>query len=212
MTTILDVYSLPRAERSRTRKLRDAFFNAYFAKHPDVSRVELDLAHDFDKLPAFDEWDVQTKFEMAYGEGILDGEMANRWDALVRQTDQLHKADIVVVTCPMWNFSIPWHMKRWIDCVVQPRLTFEFANGAFRGLLAGRPAVILTTRDGIYQKGTEMEKFDFELPYLRQILGFMGLDPIYDVVAEPMAMSAPAVMQAAIAKAIDEATRLAETL
>ena len=98
MSIILDVYSLPRAERSRTRKLRDAFFEAYLEKHPDTTRVELDLARDYDKLPAFVEWDVQTKFEMAYGEGILDGEMASRWDALVRQTDKLHGANMVVVS------------------------------------------------------------------------------------------------------------------
>lgn len=212
MATVLDVYSLPRAERSRTRKLRDAFFEKYLAKHPDTSRVELDLARDFDKLPAFDEWDVQTKFEMAYGEGILDGEMANRWDALVRQTDQLHKASLVVVSCPMWNFSIPWHMKRWIDCVVQPKLTFEFSNGGFQGLLKGRPAVILTTRDGMYQKGSEFEKLDFELPYLRLVLGFMGLGPIHEVVAEPMALGGVAMAQEAIAKATEEAARLGETL
>jgi FMN-dependent NADH-azoreductase len=138
--------------------------------------------------------------------------MADRWDALVRQTDQLHKASLIVVTCPMWNFSIPWHMKRWIDCVVQPKLTFEFSNGALQGLLQGRPAVILTTRDGMYQKGTESEKLDFELPYLRLVLGFMGLGPIHEVVAEPMAMGGAAMAQAAIAKATEEAARLGETL
>lgn len=212
MSIILDVFSLPRAERSRTRKLRDAFFETYMAKHPDTTRVEVDLARDFDKLPAFDEWDVQTKFEMAYGEGILDGEMAARWDALVRQTDKLHGANMVVVTCPMWNFSIPWHMKRWIDCVVQPRLTFEFTGGSFRGLLGGRSAVILTTRDGLYSKGMAMEKFDFEVPYLRAILNFMGLDPIHEVVAEPMAMGGPEAMKAALSKACDQARELAATL
>lgn len=212
MSIVLDVFSLPRAERSRTRKLRDAFFEAYLAKHPDTTRVEVDLARDFDKLPAFDEWDVQTKFEMAYGEGILDGEMAARWDALVRQTDKLHGSNLVVITCPMWNFSIPWHMKRWIDCVVQPRLTFEFTGGAFRGLLTGRSAVILTTRDGLYSKGTPMEKFDYEVPYLRTILSFMGLDPIHEVVAEPMAMSGPEVMKEALSKACDQARELAGTL
>jgi FMN-dependent NADH-azoreductase len=212
MAIVLDVYSLPRAERSRTRKLRDAFFNAYLAKHPDTSRIELDLARDYDKLPAFDEWDVQTKFEMAYGDGILDGEMAARWDALIRQTDKLHGANLVVVTCPMWNFSIPWHMKRWIDCVVQPRLTFEFSGGAFRGLLAGRAGVILTTRDGAYGPGTPGAALDFEVPYLKTVLGFMGLDPIHTVIAEPMALAGPEVMKVALAKGIEQAAELGGSL
>lgn len=212
MATVLDVYSLPRAERSRTRRLRDSFLKTYLEKHHDVGHVEVDLARDYDKLPAFDEWDVQTKFEMAYGDGILDGEMAARWDALSRHTDQLHSATLIVVTCPMWNFSVPWHMKRWIDCVVQPRLTFEFVGGSYRGLLSGRAGVILTSRDGIYHKGSPMESLDYELPYLRTVLSFMGIAPIHEVVAEPMAMSAPEIAKQAIDRACQEAEELGRRL
>lgn len=208
MPIVLDVYSLPRAERSRTRKVRNAFFDAYMAKNPDALRVEVDLAKDYDELPRFDEWDVQTKFEMAYGDGNLDDEMAARWDALIRHTDKLHAANLVVVSCPMWNFSIPWHMKRWIDCVVQPKLTFEFVGGGFRGLLTGRPCVILSTRDGAYGPETPYASLDFQVPYLRTVLTFMGLGPVHEIVAEPMVMGGPEVGKAALESAIKKAAEL----
>ena len=114
---------------------------------------------------------------MTYGEGKLDEMTARRWDRLTELTDQLHLVDTLLITAPMWNFSVPWMLKRWIDCVVQARLTFEFVDGAFRGLLKGKRAIILTTRDGAYGPGTPAAAMDFSLPYLRQGAGLHGLRP-----------------------------------
>lgn len=212
MPVVLDVNVLPRGKASRTRKLHEAFFAAWHAKHPDGHRISLDLAESHRQLPVFDEWDITAKFEMLYGEGQLDNVAAERWNTLTRLTDQLHNADLVVVSAPMWNFSIPWHLKRWIDCIVQGRLTFEYSDGELRGLLTGRPAVLLTTRDGIYVPGTPAAALDFQLPYLRTILGFIGLGPISEVIAEPMALGGPAVAEEALKAAVQRAGELAQTL
>ena len=214
MAIVLDLFALPRAQKSRTRKLRDAFFESYLDNNPGTQRVEIDLARDAEKLPAWDEWDVQTKFEMLYGEGNLDEEMATRWNALSRWTDQLHAANLIVVSTPMWNFSVPWQLKRWIDAVVQARLTFEFdrKKGEFIGLLTGRPVVLLVTRDGAYPPGSPYAAMDFQVPYLKSILGLMGLGPFHEVIAEPLAMGGPQVAKDALAAAIENAVELGKTL
>ena len=182
------------------------------AKHPDAQRTVLNLAEDYRGLPVFDEWDISAKFEMLYGEGQLDDVAAARWTTLTQLTDQLHAADLIVLSTPMWNFSIPWHLKRWLDCVVQGRLTFEYVDGQYNGLLAGRQAVILTTRDGAYPPGTPAAALDFEMPYLRTILGFMGLAPIHEVIAEPMMFMGPDVGRQALAAAVQRSRELAATL
>jgi FMN-dependent NADH-azoreductase len=212
MGIVLDLYALPRVERSRTRRLRDAFFRAYLEKNPETQRIEIDLARDYDELPAWDEWDVQTKFEMLYGEGVLDEEMAARWNALSRWTDQLHAANLVVVSTPMWNLSIPWQLKRWIDAVVQARLTFEVNKGEFKGLLTGRPVVLLVTRDGAYPPGSPLESWDHQVPYLKSILGFMGLGPFHEVIAEPLGFGGPEVARQVLETALAQATKLGNTL
>jgi FMN-dependent NADH-azoreductase len=212
MTVVLDVNVLPRGNASRTRKLRDAFMGAYLAAHPDAQRIRVDLADDYQKLPAFDEWDITAKLEMLYGEGHLDEDVAKRWDALATLTDQLHTSTLVVVSAPMWNFSVPWHLKRWIDCVVQGRLTFEYRDGAFHGLLTGRPAVILTSRDGAYPPGSPYAALDFQIPYLEAVLGLMGLGPFHEVIAEPMALGGPDVAAAALQATIAKARELGASL
>ena len=56
MPIALDVNVLPRGKTSRTRKLHEAFFAAWQAKHPDGQRISLNLAEDYRSLPVFDEW------------------------------------------------------------------------------------------------------------------------------------------------------------
>ncbi len=212
MGTLLDVFALPRTGRSRTRKLRDAFLAGYRDKHPDARVVSMDLARDYRELPTLDEWDIEAKFEVAYGEGKLDDKGAARWAALTRLTDQLHACEVVLISAPMWNFSIPWHLKRWLDSVIQTGLTFEMANGGYRGLLGGRAAVVLTTRDGAYAGGSPLAALDHQIPYLKTVLGFMGLAPVHTVVGEPMVAAGPEVGQAALARAAAEAKELGRQL
>lgn len=212
MPTLLDVYATPRNALSRTQKLRQAFLAGYRAAHPDLVHLELDLAAHHGDLPAFDEWDIQAKFEMAYGVGKLDEIAATRWNRLIELTDQLHAADVLLVTAPMWNFGVPWMLKRWIDCVTQGRLTFEFVNGQFSGLLKGKRAIILTTRDGAYGAGTPFAAMDHSVPYLRDVLGLMGYGPIDAVIAEPMVMGGPEVGAAALEKGILAAGELGKTV
>lgn len=212
MPVVLDVNVLPRGEASRTRKLRDAFLAAYFGAHPEAQHIPLDLADPSLHLPAFDEGDIAARFEMLYGDGRLDEAQAERWHALTALTDQLHTSTLVVITAPMWNFTVPWHLKRWLDCVVQGRLTFELRDGQFHGLLTGRPAVVLTSRDGVYKPGTPYAALDFHVPYLRTILGLMGLGPIHEVIAEPLAISAPETAGAALDAAVAQARELGAKL
>lgn len=205
---VLDVQAMPRGERSRTRQLHRAFFRGLREAWPEAQVFTRDVATDYDALPAFDEWDVEAKFEMMYGQGQLNETGARRWEALTALTDELHAADLVVISSPMWNFSVPWFLKRWIDAVVQGRLTFEVVDGQYVGLLKGRRAVLLATRDGAYAAGSPWAAMDHQLPWLEQVLGFMGLGPIDRVVAEPMTGGGPEVAARALEVAVAQAEAL----
>ena len=212
MPVLLDVFALPRGLRSRTRKLREAFLHGYAGAHPDAVRHELDLARDHAQLPCLDEWDIEAKFEMMYGEGELDEEQARHWNALTRLTDQLHSADVIVVSAPMWNFSVPWMLKKWIDCVTQARLTWEVRGTEYHGLLKGRQGVILATRDGAYPEGTPGAAWDFQLPYLKHMLNFIGIGPVHTVVAEGLMPAGGKMQLSMLEVAMKQAEALGRTL
>jgi FMN-dependent NADH-azoreductase len=210
MAMLLDVQALPRQAESRTRRLRDAFFAGVQQACETARIVTVDLAADPDALPAIDSWDIAARFEMAYGEGTLDEEQAARWDRIRRLTDQLHAASAIVISSPMWNLTVPWHLKRWIDCIAQARLTFEIGADGYHGLLGGRSGVVLTTRDGTFAPGTPGHALDHQIPYLRTLLGFMGIDPVHVVVAEGLAHRER--REAILSGAIEEARELGRRL
>jgi FMN-dependent NADH-azoreductase len=92
--------------------------------------------------------------------------------------EELEAADIIVIGAPMHNFAIPSSLKAWIDQIVRLGKTFGYGPSGVRGLLAKKRVIVVTARGGTYEKGTPAEKFDFQEPYLRHILGFIGLTDV----------------------------------
>jgi FMN-dependent NADH-azoreductase len=101
--------------------------------------------------------------------------------------EELEAADIIVIGAPMHNFAIPSPLKGWIDQVVRLGKTFGYGPSGVRGLLAKKRVIVVTARGGAYPKGTAGEKLDFQEPYLRHILGFIGLTDVTFIHAENQA-------------------------
>ena len=98
--------------------------------------------------------------------------------------DELRAADTIVIGAPMYNFSISSPLKAWIDQIVRIGKTFVSGPNGPRGLLEMKKVIVITARGGAYEKGTAREAFDFQEPYLRHILGFIGLTDVTFIHAE----------------------------
>jgi FMN-dependent NADH-azoreductase len=97
--------------------------------------------------------------------------------------DELVKAEEYVFGVAMHNFSIPSALKLWIDQVVRRGRTFSYGANGPEGLLKGKKATILVASGGVYEPGTPMDSFNFVDPYLRKILGFIGVTDVTVVAA-----------------------------
>jgi FMN-dependent NADH-azoreductase len=53
-----------------------------------------------------------------------------------------------------------------------------------QGLLRGKNAVVITSRGGSYRAGTPTAQYDYQEPYLRHILAFVGLTDVTFIHAE----------------------------
>lgn len=78
--------------------------------------------------------------------------------------DELLAADVVVVGAPMYNYSLPSSLKAWIDHIHIPGVTAPFDGDTQP--MAGRPAVVVTSRGGSYDPGTATEGWDHGVPVL----------------------------------------------
>ncbi|GAB4256230.1 MAG: NAD(P)H-dependent oxidoreductase [Deferrisomatales bacterium] len=157
---------------SFSEQLCRAFLEAYLDAHPgdQVDTVNVWGA----ELPAFDFVAASGKYKVLRGLEHTPEEAA-AWAKVVRVTERFKAADKVVVSTGMWNFSIPYRLKQFLDVIVQPGLTFAFdpATG-YSGLVTGKPLQLLLASGGEYPPGTEMAGLDFQRPYLEAIFRFIG--------------------------------------
>lgn len=96
---------------------------------------------------------------------------------------ELRAADTIVIGAPMYNFSIPTGLRAWFDYVLRAGETFSYSVTGPKGLLGGKRAIIIESRGGLYSEGPA-RAIDFQEPYLRQLLGFMGISNVAFVHAE----------------------------
>ena len=99
----------------------------------------------------------------------------------------------------MYNFSIPTGLRAWFDHVLRAGETFTYSEAGPQGLLEGKRAIVVESRGGLYSEGPA-QAIDFQEPYLRHLLGFIGLTDVTFVHAEKIGYG-PESRAAAIASA-----------
>jgi FMN-dependent NADH-azoreductase len=181
MSKLLYIETSPRKNRSASIEVAQSFLSAY--QGDDASRqVETIDLWDF-KLPEFDGDTINAKYSVMHGENPSNEEQI-AWETITKLTDQFKAADHYLISTPMWNFSIPYKLKHYIDVICQPGLTWRFSpEEGYQGLLIGKSATLILARGGEYSD--EASAMDFQRPYLEMILGFIGIKDINTILIEP---------------------------
>jgi FMN-dependent NADH-azoreductase len=116
--------------------------------------------------------------------------------------EELHSADVIVIGDPMHNFTLSARLKAWLDQVVRFGKTVSYGESGPAGLVTGKKVYVLTSRGGAYTPGTPNAQFDFQEPYLRHVLAFIGLTDVTFIHADNQ--SKPELALAAKALAIQK--------
>lgn len=207
MSTVLYVQASPRAERSYSVAVARAFLEAHGQAHPDARVETLDLFEA--ELPPFDGLALEAKYLILHGQDF-EPRHGQAWAAVEAVIERFAAADVYVFAVPMWNFSIPYRLKHYIDLLVQPGYTFSYEPEAgYSGLLEGKRAFVAYARGGDYSEGSGFEAYDHQKPYVETILGFMGITDVRSVAVEPTLLGGPQTAAARRDEAIAEARELA---
>ena len=99
---------------------------------------------------------------------------------------ELKSADLLVIGAPMYNLNVPTQLKNWFDLVARARQTFRYNETYPQGLVEGVKAVVVSSRGGIHV-GQETEAVT---PYLKAVLGLMGIHDVDFIYAEGLDMQA----------------------
>lgn len=205
MAKVLYIEASPRKERSFSIAATKAFIQKYKKIHPEDSIELLDLWSK--DLLRFDGYILESKYALLHGLEPTP-EQKRAWKAVEDLIVHFVSFDKYIFSLPMWNFSIPYPLKHYIDILVQPSYTFSYSpQEGYKGLVLGKRACLICARGGRYPGGTEFQKYDFQLPYLRLILGFIGINDIVTVVVEGSLFEK---REELLSKAIQEAQKAAE--
>jgi FMN-dependent NADH-azoreductase len=180
MKQILIVETSPRGNESASRTLTNKVRERLEIHYPEAKIIERDLVET--KLPHLDQPTVKgmTTQDPVEAESLKEAVYLS--DQLI---DELMLSDLLVIASPMWNFGIPSSLKAWIDHVVRAGRTFNYAGATVEGLANGKKAILVLASGGVFSEGP-WKSWDTVEPYLRQILGFIGIDDIQTVRAEGM--------------------------
>ncbi|SFC50622.1 FMN-dependent NADH-azoreductase [Tropicimonas isoalkanivorans] len=183
--TILRIDTSARRANSVSRTLTDAIV----ARFPEASVTTRDLAAA--PLPHINEGFVTvTKGSAQDTLSDTQRDMIALSDALI---EELRAADTIVIGLPVYNFAVPSGLKAWIDLVARAGETFRYSEAGPEGLLKGKRAIIAMASGGT-EAGSEI---DFATPYLRHVLGFIGITDIELVKADRLAFDPEGTMKAA---------------
>jgi len=121
---------------------------------------------------------AQAKLAMLGGAATREEE--ERFAPVMTAAEEVNKMDIVLIATPMWNYSVPYPLKQWIDTVVQPGINFSDSGQKLpgQGTREGkeRAVVVISSAGGVYKGEGSDAVQDYLNPYLRQVFLMMGFE------------------------------------
>ena len=183
---ILQVNASARREGANSTRVANSIVARLQSMNPAATLLLRDLAAT--PHPVLDEAALGALFTPAEKR---TGEQALRValdDALIAE---VQAADVIVLGVPMYNFGVPAQLKNWIDAIARHGVTFRYTEKGPEGLLSGRKVYVALARGGRY-RGTEA---DSQVPYLKTVLGFLGIAEVQFIYAEGLNMGPEAAEQ-----------------
>lgn len=169
MKKLLRIDCSSRINGSHSRKLADFFEEKWVTENPDGVVAYRDLAKQ--QIPHIQNNTIEGFYTPKNNFTPEVKQATALSDELITE---LKSADEILVSTPLYNLNIPSNLKAYLDQVVRIGHTFNINERGYYGLLENKIAYIITAKGGSY-KNTFMEQYDFQEPYLKAILGHMGI-------------------------------------
>jgi FMN-dependent NADH-azoreductase len=181
---ILQINASARREGANSTQVANRVVERLQAANPAATLTLRDLA--VTPHPVLDEAALGALFTPAEQHTAEQAARVALDDALIAEI-QAH--DTLVLGVPMYNFGVPVQLKAWIDAIARAGTTFRYTATGPEGLLKGKTVYVALARGGLYRDTPN----DSQVPYLKAVLGFLGLTDVRFIYAEGLAMGPEAV-------------------
>lgn len=167
---ILVLHSSANLKSSHSRHLTQFFIEQWLIEHPQSKITQRDLA--VKPIPPLMPDTLEAIRVNKPIEELTTGHEARKFsDELVME---LKNADVILMGVPMYNFNVPSTLKTYIDYITRSGVTFGYdpVEKRSKGFISGKKVIVITSSAGVY----ENSEIDFQGPYLKWILSYLGLD------------------------------------
>ncbi|WP_439535474.1 FMN-dependent NADH-azoreductase [Methyloversatilis sp.] len=210
MPHLLYIESSPRKQRSASIEVARAFIDAWQTAHPDGTVDVLDVWSE--PMPEFDGPVLDAKYAGIAGTPLSE-EQAAAWAQIRALAARFQQADRLLISAPMWNYSIPYKLKQLIDVVSQKDLLFTFDERGQLGTLGHCKAMLVLARGvevGDAADALKASDWDLQRQYLDLWLRMVGVTDTRHILVEKT-LYGPEVDTDARAAAVAQAAALATT-
>jgi FMN-dependent NADH-azoreductase len=161
-------------EDSVAKQLAAKFFSQVIQTREDAEIVNIDLYED--KPPFVSQECYRGIWYPILIQGYSQTEAEiNASNYAQRHGEDFNTADVLVLTMPMWNNSVPAAMKAWIDQVITPGITYEFNNGVPLPLHKVKKIILLAASGETFRQDDEK---DLLTRQIEVTFGKIGIDDI----------------------------------
>ena len=175
MTTLLHIEVSPMGENSISRAVTAEFLDVWKAANPGGTIIERDLAAN--PIPVLD---GEAIFADYTPEDQRPATMAAKRALRQELIDEITGVNEIVVSTPLWNWSVPSPLKAYIDQIIVPGVL----DGSEAAGLAGKKVTAIMAQGGSYAPGAPREGWDFGSGYLNVVLTALGATDVEVIVAE----------------------------
>jgi len=178
---LLHIVATPLAGESGISKVVESFFEEFSETHPDWVVEELDLTRE-DKI-SWNAEQIDDKSLLSQDKELSE-ETSSGWQDIIQHMEKFFSADAYLVSTPMWNFSFPYLLKRYLYVIVQPQYLFEYTKAGSQSLAKNRKMLVLISQGGD-RDGPGTLAFDEQEPYLSNVFKYIGIRDIQFITTHP---------------------------
>jgi len=179
MATLLHIKTSIFGDEGKSSQLAAKFIEQWKQTNKDGAVVVRDLI--VEDLPHLDSFVVGALMTAEEERSAAQQVLVDRSDEFIRE---IRAADKIIIGVPMYNFSIPTQMKAYFDLLARAGVTFKYTENGPVGLIEDKPVYLFATRGGLYKDNG----IDFQIPFVKQFLGFIGLESVEVIFAEGLNM------------------------
>jgi len=174
--------NLKPAELSCSLSVGNEFLDEYLKHNPDDEVHVLDLYRDHIQRIDADVLSGWGKLRGGESFASLSADEQRKISRIGKHADQFIAADKYVFVTPMFNLGFPAEFKMYIDAVCVAGKTFAYTPTGPVGLLKDqrRKSLHIHSSGGFHYGKDE----DHSVPYLKAVMGFMGVEDFEAIVVE----------------------------